>query len=470
MHRSDRNFRFLILVFCAVTLGGCGCGKSAPKTSDSLRVWHWMTDREEAFAELAAQYQHATGTPVRFELYAPSDLYVQKVRAAAQTDGLPDIFSVLGESRDLASFINAGYVLPLTEAMNTNGGAWRGRFFPIALAMNMFQEGNLYGAPAGTYGVPIDVMNLQVYYNKRLLSKLGLNPEQPPSTWDDWLAVGKLARAQHLVGLVSGWSELWLIDAFASSYAIHLMGREQVESTIRGDVAYSSPKWVEVFKVFEQLRDSGLLAEGIVTMGNKRAEQLFANEQAVFAFNGTWGVNVYQSMNPELDYGVMMLPRIKPNRPMVTWGGAGSSFMVNAHSPKREQAVAFLQWLTEEPQQRRLLETTHNIPSNREAAAALSGPLAAFADDMEAVVHPRLFAAQEHSSVIEAFDKGIQSILIGEQSPAQVAQAIAHVKQLENARHASREHSGSAPGSRLQAQDGLQPRASGLEPHDAIAN
>ena len=86
-----------------------------------------MTDRDEAFTELAAQYRRDTGVPVRFELYAPSDLYVQKVRAAAQADGLPDVFSVLGESQDLASFIHAGHLAPITDAMNAHEGAWRAR-------------------------------------------------------------------------------------------------------------------------------------------------------------------------------------------------------------------------------------------------------------------------------------------------------------------------------------------------------
>jgi len=192
-----------------------------------------------------------------------------------------------------------------------------------------------------------------------------------------------------------------------------------------------------VLKVFQQLRDSGLLAEDIVTMVNKRAEQLFANEQAVFAFNGSWGVNVYRGMNPELQYGVMMPPAILRNRPVVTWGGAGSSFMVNGRSARAQDSVAFLEWLTAEPQQQYLLETTHNIPANRLATAQLPPELAAFADDMDAVVHPRLFGAQEHSTVIETFDKGVQSILIGEETPLQVAQAVEQVKQREETHQAS---------------------------------
>ena len=417
-----------------------GCSRST-RPSQGLRVWHWMTDREEAFAQLAEAYRQQRGIPVQFELYAPSDLYAQKVRAAAQTNGLPDIFGVLGEMRDFGSFIRAGHVLALDEAMaqpvTPQGASWRSTFFPIALAMNAFGRDNPYGVEPGTYGVPIDVMNIQIFYNKRLLAKLGLNPNQPPRTWEDFLAVGKLAKQQGLVGFVSGWAELWLVDCFATDYAIHLMGQKRLEATYRGEVSYTDPQWLEVLGLFEQLRTSGLLAEGVVTMVNKRAEQLFANEQAVFALNGTWGVNVYRGMNPNLDYGVMMPPVIRKDRPMVTWGGAGSSLMVNAKSPRRQDAVAFLQWLTAEDQQRLLLAATQNIPANQLAATQLAPALAAFADDMNAVIHPRLFRVQERSVVIEAFDKGIQSILIGEENPKQVAQAIQQVKQREETRQAS---------------------------------
>ena len=438
--RPTRHVLFLIGFVSVVALTAAGCGKPQAAGSKPLQVWHWMTDREEAFNELAKRYQQETGTAVRFELYAPSDVYVQKVRAAAQTDGLPEVYGILGEMRDLASFISAGHVLPLETAMGQDHEAWRSSFFPKALAVNAFGKDNPYGVAAGVYGVPIDVMNIQLFYNKKLLAKLGLDPEAPPSTWEAFLRVGKLANEKDLIGFVSGWAELWLIDCFATDYAIHQMDMKKVEATYRGKVSYTDSDWIKVLALFKDLRESGLLAKGIVTMVNKRAEQLFATERAVFAFNGTWGVNVYRSMNPTLEYGVMMLPRLQ-DHPMVTWGGAGSSFFVNAKSPRAAEAVTFLKWLTAEPQQRYLLEATQNIPANRRAAENLPAPLAAFADDMDATVHPRLFGVQEHSPVIEAFDKGIQSILIGEATPEQVAAQVQEVKQREASRQAELVHS-----------------------------
>jgi ABC-type glycerol-3-phosphate transport system substrate-binding protein len=442
MRTSARELAVSIATIAALGVAGCGSSNRSPSTT--VQVWHWMTDREDAFVELAKRYKEEHGGDVKFELYAPGDVYAQKVRAAAQTNGLPDVYSVLGEARDLASFIQAGHVLNLTEPLDINDSAWRSVFFPVALNVNGFSDQNVYGVPAGIYGVPIDIMNIQLFYNRKLLAKLGYDPEQPPTTWEQFLEVGRRAKAEGMVGFVSGWAELWMIDCFAGSYAVHMMGQDKVLATVRGDIPYNDPDWIRVFQLFQELRDSKMLAEGIVTMGNKRAEQLFANEQAVFAFNGSWGVNVYQGMNPDLDYGVIMLPVINPDQQMVTWGGAGSSFMVNARSPRAAPAVAFLQWLTDEPQQRYLLDTTHNIPANQVAAQDLPPVLAAFADDMDYVTHPRLFDVQERSTVIEGFDKGIQSILIGEKTPKQVADDVQQTKAREETRRAALAASGAA--------------------------
>jgi len=90
---------------------GCTSKDAVNKQTPSIEVWHWMTDRQTAFFELAKRYEAKTGIKVNFQLYAPSDAYSQKVRAAGQGMNLPDIFGILGEKRDFASFIKAGHIL-----------------------------------------------------------------------------------------------------------------------------------------------------------------------------------------------------------------------------------------------------------------------------------------------------------------------------------------------------------------------
>jgi ABC-type glycerol-3-phosphate transport system substrate-binding protein len=390
-----------------------------------------MTDREPAFQELAKRYEVKTGVRVNFDLYAPSDAYSQKVRAAAQGSNLPDVFGILGEKRDFASFIKAGFILKLTPYMNEDGAKWKNSLFAKALAVNEFYEGNSYGIDSGIYGVPIDIMAIQMVYNKSLFRQLGLNPNRPPKDFAELLEIGKKISSAKLQGLVSGWGEVWMIDCFASNYAFNIMGKDKVIATIKGEIPYTDPDWIRVLSLFKEMEESGLLANGLVTMVNKTAEQLFANEKAVFAFNGSWCVNVYKRMNPELEYAAFLPPKASDNYPMAIRGGAGSSFMVNARSPMKEEAVKFLRWLTDAEQQAYLAETTNNLPANKNSVGIIPEILASFVKGMDSATHPNLWGVSESSPVIEAFDKGIQSIIIREKTPQQVAAEVQKIKERE---------------------------------------
>lgn len=432
MLKSKVFHSVILFVLISIIFSGCASKEESGKTV--ITVWHWMTDREPAFKELAKRYEAKTGIKVNFDLYAPSDAYSQKVRAAAQGSNLPDVFGILGEKRDFASFIKAGFILKLTPYMNEDNAKWKNSLFAKALAVNEFDQGNSYGVDSGIYGVPIDIMTIQMVYNKSLFRQLGLNPNRPPKDFTELLEIGKKISAAKLQGLVSGWGEVWMIDCFANNYAFNIMGKDKVIATIKGKVPYTDPDWIKVLSLFKDMQQSGLLASGIVTMVNKTAEQLFANEKAVFAFNGSWCVNVYKEMNPKLEYGAFLPPNASDKYPMAIWGGAGSSFVVSARSKNKEEAVKFLRWLTERDQQVYLAEATNNLPANKDSLNKIPDVLAGFARAMDSATHPRVWGVSEFSPVIEALDKGIQSIIIGEKTPEQVAAEVQKIKERELAK------------------------------------
>ncbi len=438
---------FLLLTVVSINLAGCSSQPSTQAKGKSLTVWHWMTDRQPAFEELAKRYEAVSGVRVNFELYAPSDAYSQKVRAAAQGANLPDIFGILGEKHDFASFIKAGHILDLTPSMQAEGASWQKSFFPKALAVNEFSAGNGYGVNPGIYAVPIDITTIQMLYNKDLFRELGLDPGQPPQTFEEFLNIGRKisasgarlpdgqGKAAKMQGLVSGWGEVWMVNCLANNFAFNIMGRDKVLATIRGDVPYTDEDWIKVLGLFKQMQDSGVLADGVVTMINKNAEQLFANARAVFAFNGSWCVNVYKQMNPGLNYGLMLPPRVSDKYPLSIWGGAGSSFMVNARSGHKEEAVKFLQWLTARDQQVYLSGATRSLPANKDCLAEIPVELTRFARDLELSTHPNTWGISEYPQVIEAMGKGIQSIIIKEKTPEQVASEVQKVKERQRARY-----------------------------------
>jgi raffinose/stachyose/melibiose transport system substrate-binding protein len=418
--------RIISWLGCLLLVAMAGCAQ--PKTAaNQIEIWHWMTDRQEALESLAQKYESETGVKVKLELFAPSDAYSQKIIAAAQANVLPDIYGILDKKAIIVSFIKAGYVADLTADFTVDNGAWEKTMFPKALDNNRFVDGNIDGIKPGIYGVPIDVTSHQLIYNRNLLKKAGIT--KPPQTFDEFLTQIATLKRVGITPFVSGFGEMWLVYCFASSYAINVMGEEKVFATFRGEVPYTDPDWIKVFGLFQALVKKGAFIEGIVTKGNKYAEQDFALERAAFAFNGSWCVNVYHDMNPALDYGAVTLPAMNLKNPMKVWGGAGSSFFVNNNSVNKDKAIAFLKWLTAKDQQAYLAGKTNNLPANREALSALPEVLADFAKTMDKTTHPTIWPVNEDPQVVEVFNRGIQAIIIGESTPVKVAQDVQKAKE-----------------------------------------
>lgn len=415
-------------VFLAL-LTFCSC---APRKTDqdTITIWHWMTDREDAFGELAQKYEDQTGKTVEFKLFFPPDIYSKKVIVAARGNSLPDIFGILGEKKTVASFIKAGYLLDLTPYMNENSSSWKEKFYPQTLQLVTFEENNAFDAPGGIYSVPIDTTLMQFIYNPALFKELGLDPNSPPATFDEFITYARSAQDKKgAVGFICGWGEGWLLNALATEWAINIMGEEKFINTIKGGISYDDPDWIKVFSLFAKLKEADILAPSIVSITNKESEDAFSKGKALFSFNGSWAINAYKQLNPELEYGFFSLPRASMEYPVKVWGGAGSSFMVNAKSTNKEEAVAFLNWLTSKQQQQFLATATNNLPSIQGCEEGLSETLASMLTALDNLTHPDIWPVNEDSRVIEVFNLGLQQIVSGIKSPQEAAKEIRNIKE-----------------------------------------
>ncbi len=420
-----RKILFFLSIF-ALLLTNVGCQKV---DDTDVVIWHWMSDRHEIFQELASQYSQETGINVNFRLF-PHVAYTQRIDAAAAADDLPDLFGILGEKRVLASFAKETLIEDLTPHLAANNNKWKNRFIDITLEVNSFEPNNIYQVKPGTYGIPIDAMSIQFLYNKSLLQEAGLDPKNPPQTFDEFLlAIKSASQMPGVYGFTSGWGETWMLECLATNYAFDVMGKDKFFATIKGEVAYTDPDWIKVFSVFKNLEKTGELAPDIDTLNNKEAEVMFATERSIFTFNGSWGVNTYQQINPELEYAAMLPPQTSAKHKPGIWAGAGASFVLNANSKNKEEAIDFLRWLTQKEQQKFLTENTNNLPAISGLDEYIEDNLKAFADNQEYFTHPRLWPKNENPRVVEALNRGIQNIIIGAKTPQEVAEQVNKIKQ-----------------------------------------
>ncbi|OIO34777.1 MAG: hypothetical protein AUJ70_00335 [Candidatus Omnitrophica bacterium CG1_02_40_15] len=419
--------KIIISIACLSLSFIAGCSSKELKNKADVVIWHWMTDRQDAFEELARKYKDETGVSVKFLVFAPSEVYVQKIWGAAQANLLPEIYSPLGDDRKYTSFIKAGQIADLTSVVDDE---WKNKIFPKPLEQNVFSPDNEWGIKAGIYGIPIDVNSMEIFYNKDLFKKAGLDPDYPPKTWDEFIEIGKKLRQAGIQPFVSGFGEAWLVGAFAASYEWNIFGQDGILATIRGKIPYTDPRWIKILNIYKDMRDAGMFASGIVTMVNKDAERVFATEKAAMALNGSWGVNVYYQMNPNLNYGVILPPPMSDGKyPIKIWGGGGSSFNVNLKSPNKDKAIQFLRWITDDKQQIELSQKTHNIPSNKRCIDVLSPVLYDLASNLDKTF-PKL-PILENWKIVNAKNLGMQAVIIGEKTPEQVAREIQKEKERE---------------------------------------
>jgi len=89
----------------------------------------------------------------------------------------------------VGEFAEAGYILPLSEAVGPEVDDWEGwDQVPEAVQQNMSYQGERYGVPTGTDGRVL-------YFNKDLFEQAGLPTDWQPTSWDEVLETARALKA-----------------------------------------------------------------------------------------------------------------------------------------------------------------------------------------------------------------------------------------------------------------------------------
>jgi ABC-type glycerol-3-phosphate transport system substrate-binding protein len=158
-----------------------------------------------------------------------------------------------------------------------------------------FHLGGLGGlGKSGTRAFPLamtrGLQTTGLYYNKAILDKAGL---EAPKKIADFKAMVKPLASLGAAPLVHCSGDaffnpllvMWVLPMIAERNGDPLAF---VESTIRGDVRYDSPEWLEAFQTIADLRTSGALLAGSGATDYATMQQLVLQGKAAMTYNGTW--------------------------------------------------------------------------------------------------------------------------------------------------------------------------------------
>ena len=169
----------------ALALSGCagqGSGGADETTTEGkivLDFWNGFTGPDGPALEQVIEEFNASQDDVEVKAnIMPWDTLYQKVLTSVAGNDGPDIIA-MSASR-IPQFADEGLFMPVddfyedpahdTEAIAT-----------AAVEASMYDGAN--------YGVPVNYAPMMMYYNKDLFTAAGLDPEAPPTTWDEFAAM-----------------------------------------------------------------------------------------------------------------------------------------------------------------------------------------------------------------------------------------------------------------------------------------
>jgi raffinose/stachyose/melibiose transport system substrate-binding protein len=195
-----------------------------------------------------------------------------------------------------------------------------------------------------TYGVPDQVEEVGIYYNKDLFEKLGFNDE--PKTLDEFMAIAEKAKQNDLIPLAFGDQEQWPAGHQFSMLVSNLLGREGLDEILYGDGKWNSPKVVKAIDIFfRQFNDKGYFPKGVNGLGYDDANQLFYSGKAVMVPTGTWLVSEI-SQTVKFDVGFFPFPAIDGSK-IAAPAGVGSGWFIPAKAKNREGALKLLNFFVQ---------------------------------------------------------------------------------------------------------------------------
>ncbi|MDF1478833.1 extracellular solute-binding protein [Leifsonia sp. H3M29-4] len=184
------------------SLAACSAGSASGKTELRVATFPPGADAAayEAFATQEAQFEKLNPDidviGVEYEWTGPT--------FAVQLAGgsLPDVFTV--PFTDAKTLLENGQLMDVTQEIDDLG--YSDKFNPIILDAVTGADGHLYGFPRQAYAMGL-------HYNRDLFEQAGLDPDAPPTTWDEVAtaaaaiaeATGKAGFMTMTTGNTGGW-------------------------------------------------------------------------------------------------------------------------------------------------------------------------------------------------------------------------------------------------------------------------
>lgn len=342
MLRTLRDTLLVLLVLVLVTTGLFAGGEQERTAEEgeeivTLHVGDNLPDRTKGWGgvveEINSQFQEEHPN-VRFETESyPDQPYQEKIKVYATAGDLPDVMKYWSFSTLLHPLVDAGHVEPLNME-EFQQYDW----LPGALESNVY-NGELYG-------IPVSADLWVIFYNERILKEVGV---EVPTTISELKEISSVLKEAGYIPLVTDGKDRWPLSITFDNIAQRVSGDfGLVQKALDREISFTDSVFVRAAREFQELVQSDVFPDNVVTTDYGAARNLFGQERAAMYLMGSWELglasdpdlpdsfkeNVRAAKFPVLDNGE------GETNDLVAW--FGGNYIVTSNSEHTDLAVEYL--------------------------------------------------------------------------------------------------------------------------------
>lgn len=322
---------------------GKGTEEIVPEEGAKLVLWDNKEKEGEWAKYVAEKFTEEYGIPVKY-----ANVDHTAASGKLQTDGPAglgaDVFSAAHDH--VGTMSKAGLIYD-----NYYADEYKERFMESAVTAVSAKDD---AGELKTYGFPLNIEGVALFYNKDLLDQMGFKPAE---TMDELIEQSKafMQKNPGSYGFMIEPGNFYLIHGFVGGNGGYIFGDNNTDPN---EIGLNNEGSMKASALMQRIRDEILpLKKEDITADVVNSH--FNEGKLLYNISGPWSVKGYQEAG--VNFGITTLPKLENGEVPTTFSGT-KAYYVNAYSKYPQAATLFAKFATSNEMLLKRYELTGELP------------------------------------------------------------------------------------------------------------